>query len=654
MYVREKNAGTLGELLIGLEADEAFLMDTNNWVSHAFLQTLYQRMVDLFNDPKAVYKMAFASGRLQSLGILDRIVRLLGNPRVIYTLSAKYNRFLKANGDVVIRELGRGSAVVEDLYHDGNQKTRYDCDYTRGILATIPTYFDLPPAEVEEIACQVHEERYGERSWPDHPSHGAKGCLYRVRWSRQDLPSLMKRIFGRYSLYRKAVFDLQEANRLIQEKYEEASRLASNLEAANKELSESQRRLESYTDELEASEERYRLLAENITDTIWTMDLATLRFTYVSPSVEKLRGYTSREATELSLAETLTPASLEKATQILVEELELEKDPTVNPNRHRTIEVEQCRKDGTCAWTEITTSFLREDKGNAVGILGLSRDITERKNAEHLYQAKMAAEAANRAKSEFLANMSHELRTPLNHIIGFTDLVLSKDFGELNPQQEEYLNYSLQGSKHLLALINDILDLSKIEAGKMTPEVSEVDFKGLLNNSLTMIREMAIRHRIEITSHIQNAPDIISADGRKLRQVIYNLLSNAIKFTPEQGTISLDAWRLPQEIREVATADGRKFALPESNSRYVAVSVTDTGIGISPDNIERVFNAFEQVDNSLVREHQGTGLGLSLTRKFVELHGGVIWVESRGVNQGTKACFVIPEDVDIFKVQGFL
>ncbi len=172
LYVKEKNNGKLGNLLEGLPLDEAYLSDTNHWVSHAFLQILYQRMVDMLQNENAVYHMTLASERYQSLGILDRIVRLLGSPKLIFSQAPKYNKFLKLNGPVFIHEISDSHVVLEDRYHDSSQKTRFDCDYTRGILAGIPTMFDLPLAEVTEIKCQVAHEKYGHRIWPDSPDQG--------------------------------------------------------------------------------------------------------------------------------------------------------------------------------------------------------------------------------------------------------------------------------------------------------------------------------------------------------------------------------------------------------------------------------------------------------------------------------------------------
>jgi hypothetical protein len=168
-----------------------------------------------------VYKMALASKRFESLGLVDWIVRLLGTPKLIYTQAPKYSKFLYAIGEVHIRDSGDSWVVLEDRYHCSSQKTRHDCDYTRGIVAGIPTLFDMPLAHVEEIECQVSQEAYGERIWPDKPVYGGRGCLYRIQWESKRKPSLWKRTFQMYSVYRKAINDLQATNQAIQEKYDE-------------------------------------------------------------------------------------------------------------------------------------------------------------------------------------------------------------------------------------------------------------------------------------------------------------------------------------------------------------------------------------------------------------------------------------------------
>ena len=197
-----------------------------------------------------------------------------------------------------------------------------------------------------------------------------------------------------------------------------------------------------------------------------------------------------------------------------------------------------------------------DEEGRSAGISGVIRDISERKIAEeHMQQANIRlkeatirandmavqAEAANRAKSEFLANMSHELRTPLNGIIGFTEIVVDKQCGPLNSEQEEYLTDVLQSSRHLLSLINDILDLSKIEAGKMELNLAHFNPRDLLERSFVVIKEKALKHRITLSADFDGLPETIEADERKLKQVFYNLLSNAVKFTPDGGSVSLVA-----------------------------------------------------------------------------------------------------------------
>lgn len=388
MFVRESNNGSLGYLLDGLDLGEEYLLNYHNWVSHAFLQILYDRMIDILGDEDAVYKMTLASERFGSLGLLDRIVRLTASPKFIYAQAPKYNKLLKRNGNVYIHEQGNSWVVLEDRYHSSSQKTRYDCDYTRGVLAGIPTMFDMPIAHVEEIECQVAPETYGSRKWPDRPKQGCRGCLYRVHWDSNSTGSFLKRMFRRRRIYQKAIEDLMVANREIQEKYEEVKRLASGLETANENLAESKKQLEAYALNLEVSERRYRLLAENLTDIIWTFDLDTMQFTYVSPSVQKIRGVTPEEAMALSLEETLASSSLQLVMRILKDELDKDRHQDVDPNRSRTVEVEQLRRDGSFVWTEATMTFIRNEDGRPVGVLGITRDITERRRAEERLNAE--------------------------------------------------------------------------------------------------------------------------------------------------------------------------------------------------------------------------------------------------------------------------
>ena len=236
---------------------------------------------------------------------------------------------------------------------------------------------------------------------------------------------------------------------------------------------------------------------------------------------------------------------------------------------------------------------------------------------EHLYEA---LEAASRHKSEFLANMSHELRTPLNAIIGFSEVLLERMFGEVNAKQIEYLEDILSSGRHLLSLINEILDLSKVEAGRMELEIAVFDLPQALESALTLVRERATRRGLTLDLSLDERLGTFVGDERKIRQVVLNLLSNAVKFTPEGGRVGVAA----------TLANGA-----------VQIAVTDTGIGIAPEDQEAIFEEFRQVGGDYSQKREGTGLGLTLAKKFVELHGGTIWVKSE-VGRGSTFTFTLP------------
>lgn len=267
---------------------------------------------------------------------------------------------------------------------------------------------------------------------------------------------------------------------------------------------------------------------------------------------------------------------------------------------------------------------VKDDDGNIVGLVGMSFDISERKQLEaELQTAKESAEAANKAKSDFLASMSHELRTPLNAIIGFSEVLQDGYFGQLNPKQTEYVKDIWESSRHLLSLINDILDISKIEAGHLDLNSGRVRIGDLLHSSLLMIREKTAKHAIKLGIDLPDGVAVreIIADERKLKQVMFNLLSNAAKFTPDSGAITISAVDCGDELE---------------------ISVADTGVGIDPEHREKIFEPFYQVKGGLTAKTPGTGLGLPIVRRIVELHGGRIWVESEGLGHGSVFRFTLP------------
>jgi len=300
-------------------------------------------------------------------------------------------------------------------------------------------------------------------------------------------------------------------------------------------------------------------------------------------------------------------------------------------------------KDGRQVTEDMTITPLHGDDGNITHFIAIKQDITERKRAEaEIRQINVSLERrvaertvqlkeANRAKSDFLANMSHELRTPLNAIIGFSEMLKDGVLGELEPKQRGFAGDIFNAGTHLLALINDILDLSKIEAGKLELVPGPVEVAALLKSSLLVVREKALAHRIRLETRITPALGTLLADERKLKQIVYNLLSNAVKFTPEGGAVTLSARRCSRsEVAFAQILTARVVAPPQGDAdEFLEIAVEDSGAGIAEQDLPKLFEPFVQADNSVARRFGGTGLGLSLVRQLAELHGGTVGMESR-------------------------
>jgi PAS domain S-box-containing protein len=381
-------------------------------------------------------------------------------------------------------------------------------------------------------------------------------------------------------------------------------------------------------DRLRASEAGYRLLADHIHDVIWALDLATRRFTYVGPSVAYLRGYTAEEVMAQPFEAALSPASALAISQA-IEASQASMAAGEPPVMSLRMELTQPHRDGRMIQTEIVARFMLDDVGRLKALVGVTRDITERKRVqaeleqyrlhleervaartEELLQAKDAAEAANRAKSAFLANMGHELRTPLNAITGFAHLLQGSG---LTPAQRSKADKIIEAGRQLSSTVDAVLNLSHIEAGKLELDDAEVDHGQTVAAVAELLAEQAAAKGLQLVADVppQPLPLPLRGDPLRLKQALLNYAANAIKFT-HAGTVVLRT-RVDEE-----TAD----------SVWVRFEVADTGIGIAPEVLPRLFTAFEQADSSLTRPYGGSGVGLVITQRLARLMGGDAGVSS--------------------------
>ena len=387
---------------------------------------------------------------------------------------------------------------------------------------------------------------------------------------------------------------------------------------------------------LERTQALNELLMDNMVDVVWIMDVASGSFTFVSPSVERLRGYTPEEVLAQPVAAALTPESAEALAQLLPQ-LAVEVAagrPVEATGPHR---VDQPCKDGSIVNTEVVTRIRVNDLG-APEVIGVSRDITERVQAEQelaryregleqlvdertaqLQEANRDLEEASRIKSEFLARMSHELRTPLNSIIGFADVILLGMTGEIADEQRKQLGMIHRSGHDLLALINDILDLSKVEAGRIEVHAAPLDVRDLVAEVREALTPESNTRGVPLVLDMPAGPLTMITDNRMLKQVLLNLVGNAIKFT-DDGSVTL----------HIRSAEGT-----------VTFTTIDTGCGIAEEDLPRVFDEFWQTRGPRNPNHSGTGLGLAISQRMAGLLGGTLDAAST-LGEGSTFTLVVP------------
>lgn len=417
-----------------------------------------------------------------------------------------------------------------------------------------------------------------------------------------DLNAMFRQIAHSFTESERRRLMLAELNHSLENRVKERTR----------ELEESVRKKEEAFLKIRRSEERFRNIFEGTSDAILLVDVDGNRIVDANAEACRMLGYAREEIRRLSV-EAVHPGEMDALRDFAAEVL---------GKGRGQIDTLHCRtKGGRLVPVDLSASIIT--LGGRPVMLVIGRDATERRRVEDtLRQAKEAAEAANRAKTEFFANMSHELRTPLNAIIGFSEVMTSALYGPLgSPRYESYAKDILDSGRHLLAIINDILDVAKAEAGQLALCEEEVDLRQVVEESLRLVEGRAENGGVALAARIADALPAVRADRRKMKQILVNLLSNAVKFTPSGGRVAVEV------------------GLSPSGAPYIAV--VDTGIGIAAEDIERVLLPFGQVESAFSRSHEGTGLGLPLTKSLVELHQGRLVLNS-APGLGTRVTVFLP------------
>jgi|GEM_PF-933120 len=523
-----------------------------------------------------------------------RWVRTSGRPKIIDGKVAKVTGTLQ---DITERKIAEHELKLKE--------EKYRSLFEQSNDAIFLNHVDGQIMDVNEKACKIfgytrqefQKMNVSDLLAPRHKAAGERG----MQQFREDGSVYL------HTLYAKAngeTFDA-EVNAKVLEGYPDLA------QAIVRDISKQKKAEE----EIIRNETKYRSLFEKSNDAIMIHDLNG-RILEANDRACEMFGYSETELKQKSIMDlTLDEDRVEIKSRI----------GKIKTEGYCRKENRMVRSDGGLIYVDVSASFLQTQHGM---IQTVGRDITDRVRTEAaMISAKIEAETASRTKSEFLANMSHELRTPLNSIIGFSDVMFDGLTGELGPKQKNYMKHISDSGHHLLNLINDILDISKVEAGKMELHIDMLNMKTVIDDIVAMTQTLTSRKNISVNVDVQENMPTLRADRSKIKQIMYNLMGNAIKFTDDGGKITI---------------------LTKVKGKKILVSIIDNGIGISTEDQKKLFKPFSQIDSSISRSYQGTGLGLALVKELIELHGGNIRVESE-VGKGSNFTFELPigdDDLD--------
>jgi PAS domain S-box-containing protein len=514
-------------------------------------------------------------------------------------VSAKVLEGQEDVSQLVIRDITTRKKAVEKLKRN---EEKYRALFEQSNDAIFLNRVDGTIVDVNEKACEIFgytRDEFKTKTVVDilAPVHRKFGSAGMDKFRKNGVVSI-------YTQYQKAngeIFDAEVNAKIIEGEGDLAQGIIRDISERKK-----------AEEEVIRSEMKYRALFEKSNDAVLIHDMSG-KVIDVNDKTCEMFGYSKEELIKINIIDLIFPEDIEKTTLAIGK---------IKENKSWRNETRMFRSDGSIIHLDVNGSLI-EAQGKIIQAVG--RDITERiKAEEEMMQAKIEAETASRSKSDFLATMSHELRTPLNSIIGFSDIILDGLAGNLEDKQEHYLQHISQSGRHLLNLINDILDISKIEAGKMELYPEIVDIRKSVSEIVTMTESLASRKNIAVDIDMPDDMPLISADKSKIKQIMYNILGNAIKFTDNGGNVYINL---------------------SNDDENVIMSITDTGIGISPEDQNKLFKPFSQIDTSISRRFEGTGLGLALVKELIELHGGRIWVESEA-GKGSTFSFRLPIKTD--------